>query len=81
MHRTRNGLVFVIGGTTLFLGGCLVGAAAQQYLASVQVETKSVAQAPAPQPEEPIFAQPLVHKPVRTVVVRADGTFAEPVNN
>ncbi len=80
MRRTRNALVFALGGTTLFLGGCLVGAAAQQYLAVAPVESKAV-QAAAAQPEEPVFAQPLVHKPVKTVVVRADGTFAEPVNN
>ena len=81
MRRTGNALVFVLCGTTLFLGGCLVGVAAQHYLDVAQSESKPVVEAAARQAEEHVFAEPLVHRPVKTIVVRADGSFAEPVNN
>ncbi len=83
MRRTSS-FVVLLCGITLFLTGCLVGAGLQVLIKSDSTESRVVAQL-TPQPEaaipSPPIAEPLVVKPVKTFLVRADGTMFIPGDN
>ncbi len=74
VRRTRFSIVSLLGVTAVFLSGCFIGAAVQAF-GSNKTPVQQAATVSMPEPANPT-SQPLVTKPVRTILVRGDGSFA-----